>query len=161
GWAAVPASEREGLSDPAPASEAYRRELALIFLMKKTMAPGATGSRGEQMPEPDEAALAEAMKEPAFERFVAAQQTWDRAMAESLANAKRKFPEATVVGILGSGHVADGHGVPHQLKDLGVAAITTLIPESVDTACKRVGTSYADAIFTLPPSDDTPPPERP
>src|SRR5262249_36848368 len=40
-------------------------------------------------------------------------------------------------------------------------AITTLIPESVDTACKRVGTSYADAIFTLPPSDDTPPPERP
>ena len=165
GWEAVPASEREGLSDPAPASLAYQRELARVYLMKKAMPPGAVGplpsAREPHMPEPDEAALAEAMKEPAFKRFVEAQLTWDRAMAEALASAKRKFSDATIVGVLGSGHVADGHGVPHQLKDLGVAVLTTLIPESTDTACKLVGTSYADAVFTLPRSEEASAPERP
>ena len=165
GWKAVPASEREGLSDPAPASLAYRRELARVYLLKKTMPPEAadrlSSSRAPQMPEPDEAALAEAMKEPEFNRFVEAQVTWDRAMAEALASARRKFSNATVVGILGSGHVADGHGVPHQLKDLGVTVLTTLIPLSADAACKLVGTSYADAVFTLPRSEETSAPERP
>ena len=113
------------------------------------------------MPEPDEAALADALKEPEFKRFVEAQLTWDRAMAEALAGAKREFADATIVGVLGSGHVADGHGVPHQLKDLGVTILTTIIPESVDTACKLVGTSYADIVFTLPPADKTSAPERP
>jgi uncharacterized iron-regulated protein len=165
GWEAVPESEREGLSNPAPASPAYQRELARIYLLKKTMPPGAVGplpgAREPDVPEPDEAALAEAMKEPEFKRFVEAQLTWDRAMAEALAGAKREFADATIVGVLGSGHVADGHGVPHQLKDLGVTILTTLIPESVDTACKLVGTSYADIVFTLPPADKTSAPERP
>jgi uncharacterized iron-regulated protein len=163
GWEAVPASEREGLSNPAPASPAYQRELARIYLLKKTMPPGAVvpGAREPPMPEPDEAALEEAMKEPEFKRFVEAQLTWDRAMAQALAGARRGFSDATIVGVLGSGHVADGHGVPHQLKDLGVMILTTLIPESVDTACKLVGTSYADIVFTLPPTDTTPAPERP
>jgi len=113
------------------------------------------------MPAPDEAALAEAMKEPEFKRFVEAQLTWDRAMAEALVSANRKFSNATIVGVLGSGHVADGHGVPHQLKDLGVTVLTTLIPVSADTACKLVGTSYADAVFTLPRAEETSAPERP
>jgi S1-C subfamily serine protease len=82
-------------------------------------------------------------------------------MAEALASAKRKFANATVVGILGSGHVAEGHGVPHQLKALGIAELTTLIPVSTDAACMLVGTSYADAVFTLPRTEETPPPERP
>jgi membrane-associated protease RseP (regulator of RpoE activity) len=132
--------------------------------MKKTMPPGAdplSSSRASHMPEPDEAALAQAMKEPEFKRFVEAQLTWDRAMAEALASAKRKFSNATVVGILGSGHVADGHGVPHQLKELGVTALTTLIPVSTDEACTLVGTSYADAVFILPRSEDASAPERP
>jgi uncharacterized iron-regulated protein len=165
GWEAVPESEREGLSNPAPASPAYQRELARIYLLKKTMPPGAVGplpgAREPHMPEPDEAALEEAMKEPEFKRFVEAQLTWDGAMAQALAGAKREFSDATIVGVLGSGHVADGHGVPHQLKDLGVTILTTLIPESVDTACKLVGTSYADIVFTLPPTDKTSAPERP
>ena len=165
GWEGVPASEREGLSDPAPASPAYQRELARVYAMKKTMPPGAadrlSSGQGPSPPEPDEAALAEAMKQPEFKRFVEAQLTWDRAMAEALAGAKRKFANATVVGILGSGHVAEGHGVPHQLKALGIAELTTLIPVSTDAACMLVGTSYADAVFTLPRTEETPPPERP
>lgn len=165
GWDGVPASEREGLSDPAPASPAYQRELAHVYLIKKAMPPGAagpvSGSQGPSFAEPDEAAFAEAFKEPEFKRFVEAQQTWDRAMAEALAGAKRKLPNATVIGILGSGHVEGGYGVPHQLKDLGIAGAMSLIPVSVETACMLVGTSFADAVFTLPRTEETPPPDRP
>ena len=165
GWETVPPSEREGLSDPAPASPAYQRALARVYLMKRTMAREAaerlSSSREPNMPEPEEAAVAEVMTEPEFKRFVEAQLTWDRAMAEALVSANRKFSNATIVGVLGSGHVEDGHGVPHQLKDLGVTALTTLIPVSVDTACKHVGTSYADAVFTLPRSEETLAPARP
>jgi uncharacterized iron-regulated protein len=165
GWEGVPASEREGLSNPAAATPAYQRELARVFVIKKTMPPGAAdrmfGSKGPSLPEPDEAALAEAQTQPEFKRFVEAQLTWDRAMAEALADAKRKFSDATIVGILGSGHVEEGYGVPHQLKDLGVAELRTLIPVSVEGACAHVGASYADAVFTLPRTDETPPPERP
>jgi len=164
GWAAVPPSEREGLSDPAPASLAYQRELARVYLMKKSMPPGTdplASVRPQQMPEPDEAALEEAMKEPTFKRFVEAQLTWDRAMAEALAGAKRKFPDATVVGILGSGHVEDGHGVPHQLTDLGVTTQTSFIPVAADSACKLIGTDYADALFIVPKVQETAAPERP
>jgi uncharacterized iron-regulated protein len=163
GWEGVPKSEREGLSDPAPAGPNYQRELARVYAMKKLLPPGTdplTASRGEAPPEPDEAALAEAMKEPQFKRFVEAQLTWDRGMAEALANAKRKYPDATVVGIVGSGHVEEGYGIPHQLENLG-AGYTTLIPVSADSACKLIGTSFADAIFTLPPAQETAPPERP
>jgi hypothetical protein len=163
GWEAVPKAEREGLSDPAPAGQNYQRELARVYAVKKLLPPGTdplTASRGEAPPEPDEAALAEAMKEPQFKRFVEAQLTWDRGMAEALANAKRKFPDATIVGIVGSGHVEEGYGIPHQLEHLGVAD-TTLVPVSADSACKLVGTSFADAVFTLPPAKETPPPERP
>jgi len=164
GWEGVPVAEREGLSDPAPASPAYQRELARVYLFKKALPPGAdpfSASQGTSPKEPDEAAVAEAVTQPEFKRFVAAQLTWDRAMAEALAGAKRKFSSATVVGILGSGHVAEGYGVPHQLEALGVAGVTTLIPVSADAACMLVGTSYADALFTLPREDETPPPDRP
>jgi len=158
GWEAVPPEAREGLTDPAPASEGYLRELAGVHLSKRSMPPGG----GAQPPEPDEAALAEVMKQPEFKRFVEAQLTWDRAMAEALASAKRKFAGATVVGVLGSGHVVFGYGVPHQLKDLGVAGVSSLIPVSVDTSCTRVGKSYADVLFTLPPGgDEAPTVERP
>src|SRR5260221_14566965 len=125
--------------------------------MKRTMSPEVlarlAGSPGQSPPEPDEAALAEAVQQPEFKRFVEAQLTWDRAMAEALADAKRKFSNATIVGILGSGHVEEGYGVPHQLKDLGVAELRTLIPVSVEAACAHVGGSYADAVFTLPRTD--------
>jgi uncharacterized iron-regulated protein len=165
GWEAVPIPEREGLSDPAPAAPDYQRELARVYLMKKAMPPGAadpsSSPQGSNFPEPDEATLAEAVKQPEFKRFVEAQLTWDRAMAEALAGAARKFSNAIVVGILGSGHVAEGHGVPHQLKDLGISGVVSLIPVSVDAACTLVGTSYADAVFTLPRTEETPPPERP
>jgi uncharacterized iron-regulated protein len=162
GWENVPAAEREGLTDPAPADPAYQRSLARVWLFKKQLPPGAdpsSAAAGANPPEPDEAAVAAAVKEPEFQRFVAAQLTWDRAMAEALAGARRRFPDATVVGILGSGHVEGGHGVPHQLQALGITGVKTFLPAAVDGACTPDGA--ADAVFTLPHEDDTPPPERP
>jgi uncharacterized iron-regulated protein len=163
GWEGVPVAEREGLSAPAPATAAYQRELARVYVMKKTMPPGTDplSAQGVSLPQPDDAAVTETITQPEFKRFVEAQQTWDRAMAEALAVAQRKFADATIIGILGSGHVEGGHGVPHQLKDLGIATVTTLIPVSADEACALVGTSYADVVFTLPHADESPPPERP
>ncbi len=161
GWENVPAAEREGLTDPAPADPVYQRSLARIWLFKKQLPPGAdafSAAAGANTPEPDEATLEAAVKEPDFQHFVAAQLTWDRAMAKALAGARQRFPDATVVGILGSGHVEGGHGVPHQLKALGITGLKTFLPASVDTACTD---GAADAVFTLPPEDDAPPPERP
>jgi uncharacterized iron-regulated protein len=163
GWESVPVTEREGLSDPAPASVAYQRVLARAYLAKKTLQPGATdrGAQGPDLPALDEAELTEAMKEPEFKRFVEAQLTWDRAIAEALAEARQNFGNAVVVGILGSGHVAGGHGVPRQLRALGIYEPASLIPAAVDMACTLIGTGYADAIFTLPRTDEAPPAEQP
>jgi uncharacterized iron-regulated protein len=164
GWDSVPSELREGLSDPAPATPSYQRELAGIYRMKRTANAGEDSSASQQSPapEPDEQVMAEVMKDAEFKHFVQAQQTWDRAMAEALVGAKRKFSSATIVGIIGSGHLTGGHGVPHQLRDLGVTGITTLIPVSTETACRIVGSSYADVVFTLPPGPkETLRPERP
>jgi len=35
------------------------------------------------------------------------------------------------------------------------------MPVSTEEACTLVGSPYADAVFTLPRADETPPPERP
>jgi uncharacterized iron-regulated protein len=161
GWAAVPQDAREGLTDPAPASEGYLRELAAVQAMKRTMTPGGGDSQSTPS-EHDEAAIAEAMKQPEFKRFVEAQLTWDRAFAQGIVDARRKYPNAAIVAVLGSGHVAFGYGADHQLKDLGMKDAVSLIPVSVDTACTRVGKSFANGIFTLPPGgDEAPTVERP
>jgi len=161
GWAAVPPDAREGLTDPAPASEGYLRELGAVQAMKRTMPPGGGDSQSAPS-EPDDAAIAEAMKQPEFKRFVEAQLTWDRAFAQGIVDARRKYPNAAIVAVLGSGHVAFGYGAPHQLKDLGIKDSVSLIPVSVDTACTRVGKSFANALFTLPPGgDEAPTVERP
>jgi len=165
GWAALPTDAREGVGNPAPASAGYLRELAGVQLMKMTMRPGATAPSGPP-PEPSEEAIAEVLKDPSFKRFVEAQQTWDRAMAEALAGAKRKYPNATVVGVLGSGHVMHGYGAAHQLKDLGIANVTSLIPMAAENACKQIDPAsaapFADVMFSLPRgSEDEPPTDRP
>jgi uncharacterized iron-regulated protein len=158
GWENVPVAEREGLSDPAPASIAYLRRLAGAYLMKKTVPHGITDHprQAPSLPESDEAALGRAMKEPEFKSFVEAQLTWDRAMAEALAQARENFGNAVVVGILGIGHVAGGYGVPHQLRALGIREPSSLIPTTVDTACALIGTGVSDAIFTLPHRNEVP-----
>ena len=81
------------------------------------MYPTGHGQEGARPKKSDPAAV---LANDKFKRFVAAQLTWDRTMAEAVAEARRKRPASLVVGILGQGHVRFGHGVAHQLADLGV-----------------------------------------
>lgn len=133
GFAAVARGEREGVGDPAPASSSYRDRLFEWF--KKH--PGA-------------GAEARADSEP-FERFVRAQLFWDRAMAEAIAGARRDG-RPLVVGIMGSGHVEYGDGVPYQLAALGVDDVVTALPWRADTDYPADHPGIADVLFGVAPS---------
>jgi membrane-associated protease RseP (regulator of RpoE activity) len=73
-------------------------------------------------------------------------------MAEHL----RQRPDALVVGILGSGHVRHGHGVAHQLKDLGIDRIGALLTWDHQAACSKQA-GVADAIYVTRPPAAKPP----
>ena len=171
GWAAIPAADRHGLSDPAPAGAAYRESLAEIYVFERSHAgdiaapddphaaaegdqPHAAESEADAPPEksgnePDTASVIETED---FGRFVEAQLTWDRAMAEALAAARRQSPEALVVGILGRGHVEHRYGVPHQLADLGIPESAVLLPVDREAVCDKLPTDLADAVFVVDPA---------
>ncbi|WP_416140415.1 ChaN family lipoprotein [Halomonas sp. HK25] len=134
GWEAVPAAERHGITPPAPASAGYREALAEIYANHP--------SEGEY--------------EAGLERFIDAQLVWDRAMAEGLAEASEEA--ALVVGLMGQGHVTYGHGVPHQLADLGIDDASSLLPWHQD-ADGAPPTGLADALFTLGDEAAFEPPE--
>lgn len=133
GWAAVPAGEREGIGDPAPPSPAYRA------MLQETFAGHGHGD-GDA------------------ERFVEAQLTWDRALAEGLMAAARARPRALVVGIMGSGHLEDGYGVPHQLHALGADDVVVLLPWDTARDCSALTPGLADAVFGIGPPVDARPP---
>ena len=149
GWAQVPLGDREGVGTPAAASEAYRRVLAEVFAAKLNYGIKGSGSATDAAP-----AIDEILARDDFGRFVEAQLTWDRAMAEALAAARKTHPEALVVGILGRGHVAQFHGVPRQLDDIGIGQRTVLLPVTTGDACEAVPPDLADAVFLVDPRED-------
>lgn len=158
GFEKIPAAEREGVTEPAPAPKEYERKLAEIYSIKEAMrkAPEAHGKLDLDKAEEYSAhakvtdeKLTELQAVPEFQHFVQAQLTWDRAMAEAIAKASSDNPGALVVGVMGSGHVEYFHGVPHQLKSLGIADSAALVPVEAGEDCESVSPAYADAIFTL------------
>ena len=136
GWAAIPAAAREGVGDPAPASPAYRDQLRQIYALH---------------------ARTENSDEQAFDRFVESQLLWDRAFAEALDGAARKYPGALVVGIIGSGHLRNGHGVPQQLRALGAGRVAVWLPIPADTPCSELAGDAADAVFAIAEAPAAPP----
>ena len=144
GWAAISADERAGLSDPAPPSAAYRESLARTYIFKQSF-----GEEGQAEASVEEADTSSVIGTEKFARFVEAQLTWDRAMAEALAVAHQRRPTALVVGIIGSGHIQYGHGVPHQLADLGIAQAAALLPVDHAQACDRLPADLAYAVFIM------------
>jgi uncharacterized iron-regulated protein len=86
------------------------------------------------------------LEDAEFRRFVEAQVLWDRAMAEAIAAALRRQPQPLVVGIMGRGHVEYGYGVPHQLRDLGVTAVMSMLPWDRETPCSALA-GVADAVY--------------
>lgn len=126
GWDAIPEAERDGLTPAKPALAAYRDYL------NRFAGPSARTS------------------DPAtIDRFVRAQQTWDRAFAENIARALDRPDPPLVVGIIGRGHLEYGYGTPYQLADLGVEKVSVLLPTDEDFDPAR-DPAIADALFRLP-----------
>lgn len=155
GWASVPEAERFGLSDPAPALPAYMETLDVVLQQKN-----AAGD--DKQPDAEATAKAATMRL----RFAEAQLVWDRAFAEAIKGGLEHDPAAPVVAFMGRGHVEYGHGVAHQLADLGVFSVASAIAVFVDEACAleadSAGRPIADLVFGVaPPPPEPPPPARP
>ncbi len=144
GWAAIPDEERVGVGDPASAPSAYSDMLADVFVVKERMAAG--GHEDSAMAPTSDAERMALVDDPEFQRFVEAQLTWDRAMAEALAEVALARTEAPlVVGIVGRGHAEGGHGIAHQLRDLGVDDIGIAV--TTTESCANLPTGLADLVF--------------
>lgn len=130
GWDAVPEAERDGLTPARPATEAYRAYLANI------------GTRGRDPGQPGPPPMD-------LDRFVRAQQTWDRAFACNIARALTADDPPLVIGIIGRGHLEFGYGTPWQLADLGISDVAVLLPTDTDfDPASQSG--IADALFRMP-----------
>ncbi|AVZ78111.1 hypothetical protein C3497_00505 [Zoogloeaceae bacteirum Par-f-2] len=130
GFDAVPAHARQGVGRPAAPSPAYTEWLQTIY-------------RNHHPRQSDD-------HDQAGQRFIEAQLVWDRAMAEAIAAARRAHPEALVVGLIGSGHLRHGWGVPHQLASLGLPQAAVLLPWDADSACSELVAGLAMAVYGVP-----------
>ncbi len=131
GWESIPEEERDGLTPSAPPVAGHKEYLNKL-----------TGGRFT-----DEETL------EMTERFIRAQQTWDRAFA---CNITKVFTETSlhdssplVIGIMGKGHVEYGYGTPHQLKDLGIQDIAVLLPTQSDCHDLNEIHHIAQGIFRI------------
>jgi uncharacterized iron-regulated protein len=136
GFDAVPQSEREGIGRPVAASPQYLARLHEVFLEH---ARGQASKRESDAGSPTD--------DPAFRHFVESQLVWDRAMAEGIAAALKRASAPLVVGVLGSGHILNRYGVPHQLEALGIESVAVLVPWDGGTDCASLVEGYADAVF--------------
>jgi uncharacterized iron-regulated protein len=145
GLAAVPPQEREGVSDPAAPGESYLTRLFAAYSQH-----------------PDKKSGAPARSDPEFNHFVEAQSVWDRAMAQALADAAARKPDALVIGVMGARHIAHGEGVPHQLDSLGIKRVVSLLPWEHEADCGDFSAGLASAVYGLPyapPEPAAPPPQ--
>ncbi|NMG05118.1 ChaN family lipoprotein [Azoarcus taiwanensis] len=131
GFDAVPTDELEGVGRPAPPSAAYTDWLTTIYQMH--LVGNRVGEHSERH----------------LRNFIEAQLLWDRSMAEGIHGAIVESPGRLVVALIGSGHLRHGHGVPHQLADLGVSAQATLLPWDADFDCNELVDGLADAVYNL------------
>lgn len=137
GFYGVPVEEREGLTRPAEPSQAYVDFLLPIYKQHDRKHKNET-----------------TQDDPDFRRFIGGQQLWDRAMAQILQQAVTQSGGAEkplVVGVMGTGHVLHGFGVPHQLHDLGIKSVAGLLPWDSDKSCKNLVAGVADAVFGVLP----------
>jgi uncharacterized iron-regulated protein len=91
-----------------------------------------------------------------FRRFVDSQLVWDRAMAQALADEAQRDPDVLVIGVMGSGHIMNGYGVPRQLADLGISGLVTLLPWDPEADCKELTVGFSTAVFGIKASKSPP-----
>lgn len=130
GWDSVPENLLENLTPARDASPKYRD-----YLFQAT-----GGARSDR--------TAKSAADPAFDRFVRAQQVWDRAFACRIADVVTKPNAPLVIGIIGRGHLDFRGGTPFQLDDLGIANSLILL---ADETGKNQPAGIADAVFQLNP----------
>lgn len=141
GWDAVPVDQRQGITDPAPPQRDYLEMLAESFVQHHS---GPGGHHEKKM---NDFSVDE---KKAFQHFVEGQQLWDRAMAQGIAAAATRSKQAPlIVGIMGTGHVMNGFGVPHQLSALGLAKTVVLVPWDEQLSCTDLVPGFAYAVFGL------------
>lgn len=146
GWDAVADEARQGVGDPAAPDPAYVAMLVTVFRDHRAM---AGDDHDANVIGPDD---------PAFHRFMDVQLTWDRAMAERLAAVGS---DTLVIGVMGSGHLEGGQGVPHQLADLGVGDSMVLLPWDQGRDCAELSPGLADAVFGIAPALLAAAPDKP
>lgn len=134
GWEEIAEEDRDGLTPARAASLAHREHL----LRLTNGGPPAMQGKSADAPE--------------FDRFVRAQQTWDRAFACNIANYLDEKPDALVLGIIGRGHMEYGFGTPDQLDDLGITDVAVLLTQDLgNTPEIPPRSNIANAIFALNP----------
>lgn len=160
GWESIPVEERQGVTDPAPASEEYKQSLADIFSQHM---PGPGGPAGHGKSGDDsEAATPHTIniESPGFQRFIQSQLVWDRSMAEQ---SKKALEDGAsmVVSIVGAGHLMGGYGIPHQLKAMNTPSVISLMPWDGAIDCENLETGLADLAFGMSPPEEQPETQRP
>jgi uncharacterized iron-regulated protein len=148
GWNAVPIDAREGVGTPAPASPPYLAALARVYgahpRADTTESGTAAATEANEIPDAGDAP---------FGRFVEAQVTWDRAMAEAIAAGRARPGNPLVVAVVGRGHVEYGFGIPHQLAALGLSGAAVLVTWPAGRDCAELvldsGAAVADAVFAV------------
>ena len=73
-------------------------------------------------------------------------------MAEAIAGTLRDERHPLVVGIMGSGHIEYGDGVPYQLAALGIDDLATALPWLADTEYPIHDPPIADILFGVAPA---------
>lgn len=136
GWDAIAVEDRDGVTPARPATPAHRQYLFEI----------TGGNR------PDRKAVT--AMDPEFDRFVRAQQTWDRAFACNIAEAHKTPSAPLVIGIIGRGHIEYGYGTPYQLEGLGVTDTAILLPVDRPGQITDEHSTIGDAVFLLPEASD-------
>ena len=139
GWAAIPKDQRKGITDPAPPQRAYLEMLAEIFMQHL---PGRHGHDEKLKDFSDQ-------EKKGFKHFVEGQQLWDRSMAQGIARVAQEKNAPLIVGLMGSGHMMNGFGVPHQLEALGVKKIATSVPWDDQLSCDDLVPGFAYAVFGI------------
>lgn len=135
GWDAVPVEERDGLTPAKPATKAYRE-----YLMRITNG-GPSWMAGKDASSPE------------YDRFVRAQQVWDRAFACNIVQALHDKEAGLIIGIIGKGHLEYGHGTPFQLRDLGIEKQAVLLTCDQPLDDMQISADYARAVYRLPKAD--------
>jgi len=140
GWENVAVAARQGIRDPAPMSEAYLQFMEGIFRQHSVHK-----SESSEQPQTTVDGIRD---DPKFRHFIQGQQLWDAAMAQGLAAQVRSG--RLVVGVMGSGHIVQHFGVPHQFKYSGVDQFASLVPWHQQFECDQLNADFADAVVGLP-----------